>query len=150
MLAAKAAIAGPYEGGRSSLAPLASIKTCATLLGSNLYSCNIIGVLSNAFHDCFQFSLGSGGGEQEDMPSISGFGALACDCSATGSTTNPKFDASTTAFMCEGSAFAFGNTTAALVGKVASSGNKIVKGALLIAGAYNFVFSCVVDPTCTP
>jgi hypothetical protein len=145
MLAAKAAIAGPYEGARSSLASSASTKTCATLLGSNLYSCNINPEGGAPFHDCYQFSPGSSG-EQEDMSSPLGLGPLACDCSATGSVTNPKFDASTSAFMCEGASF--GN--AALVGKVASAGKKIVKGALLLDGGNSYVFSCVADPTCTP
>jgi hypothetical protein len=81
------------------------------------------------------------------MSSPLGLGPLACDCSATGSTTNPKFDASTTAFMCEQGTSGGG---AALVGKVASSGKKIVKGALLLPAGSSYVFSCVLDPTCTP
>jgi hypothetical protein len=145
LLAAKAAMAGPYEGGRSTLAGFASTQTCATFLGSNLYSCNINPEGGAPFHDCYQFSPGSSG-EQEDMSSPLGLGPLLCDCSATGSTTNPKFDASKTAFMCDSTT----NGGAALVGKVAASGKKIVKGALLLDGGISYVFSCVLDPSCTP
>jgi hypothetical protein len=145
LLAATAAMAGPYEGGRSTLAGFASTQTCATFLGSNLYSCNVIGEGPGAFHDCYQFSPGSTG-EQEDMSSPLGLGPVACDCSATGSTTNPKFDASKTAFICDGTS----NGGVAVVGKVAASGKKIVKGAIQLGTGSSYVFSCVLDPSCTP
>jgi len=122
-------------------------STCATFLANNLYSCTVVAEGGGPFHDCFQATTPGVGG-QVDLASTDGGPDFSCDCNPTGSVTTPKFDASRTAFTCDGTFLGFEN--AAMVGKVAAGGKKIVKGSIQFQGGQSYTVNCVVDPTCVP
>jgi hypothetical protein len=146
ILLASIASANPYAvGGSSGVSPNATATSCAALLGSNLYSCNVVGDGTPPFHDCFQATPGTGS-EQVDISSAQGFGPLACNCYPTGSSKKPNFDASKKNFLCAG--FTADEVPTAFVGKV--SATKITKGVVETGLGGSIIVDCVIDPTCTP
>ncbi len=118
---------------------------CQDLLENNLYRCRVNGEGGGLFEDCFQFTSPGVVGSKFDLTIAGLEGTFECECKATGSVSNPKFNAST-AFLCGGADFGD-----AFEGKVSGNSKKITKGQVFLNDDPDtaFVFECVLDPTCT-
>ncbi len=126
----------------------ATPTTCQTLLGNNLYSCQVESAFG-PFHDCFQFSSpGAISGNFDLQVAQLGGNGLGCSCKVTGSFQKPHFNMSHS-FDC----VAAGGDTSPSGGftfEGTATKTKITGGFVASSFGTTWKYTCVVDPTCVP
>lgn len=117
---------------------------CQDLLANNSYRCQVNDEIHGQFETCFQFVSPGVAGTKFDLVDDETGDTLECECKATGSVKNPKFNASK-AFLC-----GHAGSGDAVEGKVSGNGKNIAKGQFFFNDDpdESWVFECVLDPAC--
>jgi len=138
MLTATVAFSNPYVSNQPETTSIdsSSSKSCQTTLDNNSYDCNVASSFGAPFTDCYEFISPGSESTHFDLFPAGLDSTLGCSCDPTGSEKSPKFNASSSAFDCDGTD---GTEYFDFAGKVTS---KKVSGHISANNGSSFLFTC--------
>lgn len=138
MLTATVAFSNPYGSNQPTTTSIdsSSSKSCQTTLDNNSYDCAVASSFDGPFTDCYEFISPGKESAHFDLFPVGLDATLGCSCDPTGSEKSPKFNASASAFDCDGTD---GVEYYDFAGK---AGSKKVTGHISADNGDSFLFAC--------
>ncbi len=122
---------------------LARAENCQTVLGNNVYRCQVKSDFDTPFEDCFRFTSPGVQSDKFDL-FVDGLGIVqGCSCKAAGSSNTPSFGTSKE-FQC----VTTGEDDFGIGFDGKADGTQLKSGQAVNEFGDSFIFQCKLDPTC--